>query len=225
MFVTLLAAMARKTRAGTLRGVLFDWDGTLLDSFHADSHAFLAMFRETGIAWGMEELERHYSPDWYRIYRAARLPRPRWKEADRVWGKHYRKLKPALLPGARRVLRELANRYELGLVTSGDGPRIRRQLKRFRLANFFTARVCGGDTRRRKPHPDPLLAALRHMRIEPGACVYVGDAPEDVEMARRARVASIAVLGPFPVATRLRAAKPEFLLPSIEQLPELLASL
>jgi len=216
--------MTRRGIPGGLRGILFDWDGTLLDSFHADSQAFLAMFREIGIAWGMEDLERHYSPDWYRMYRAARLPRARWEEADRIWGKHYRKSEPALLPGARRVLRELARRYELGLVTTGDRSRVCRQLKRFRLTEMFTARICGGDTRRRKPHPEPLLTALRQMRIAPEASVYVGDAPEDVEMARRAGVAAIAVLGAFPIGPRLRAARPEFLLSSIEHLPKLLQS-
>ncbi len=216
--------MTRRGIPGGLRGILFDWDGTLLDSFHADSQAFLAMFREIGIAWGIEDLERHYSPDWYRMYRAARLPRARWDEADRIWGKHYRRQKPALLPGARRVLRALARRYELGLVTTGDRSRVCRQLKRFRLTEMFAARICGGDTRRRKPHPEPLLTALRQMRMAPEASVYVGDAPEDVEMARRAGVAAIAVLGAFPIGPRLRAAKPEFLLPSIEDLPKLLQS-
>ncbi len=216
--------MMRTKRRGALRAILFDWDGTLLDSFHADSQAFLAMFREIGIAWGIEDLERHYSPDWYRMYRAARLPRARWEEADRIWGKHYRKQEPALLPGARRVLRALARRYELGLVTTGDRSRVCRQLKRFRLTEMFAAQICGGDTRRRKPHPEPLLTALRQMRIEPEASVYVGDAPEDVEMARRAGVAAIAVLGAFPIEPRLRAAKPEFLLSSIEHLPKLLRS-
>jgi HAD superfamily hydrolase (TIGR01509 family) len=216
--------MTRRGIPGGLRGILFDWDGTLLDSFHADSQAFLAMFREIGIAWGMEDLERHYSPDWYRMYRAARLPRARWEEADRLWGKHYRKSEPALLPGARRVLRALASRYELGLVTTGDRSRVCRQLKRFRLTEMFAARICGGDTHRRKPHPEPLLTALRQMGIEPEASVYVGDAPDDVEMARRAGVAAIAVLGAFPIGPRLRAAKPEFLLPSIEHLPKLLQS-
>jgi len=39
-----------------IQGVLFDWDGTLLDSFHADSSAYVAMFREMGIAWGLDQL-------------------------------------------------------------------------------------------------------------------------------------------------------------------------
>ena len=47
----------------SLQGVLFDWDGTLVDSYEADSAAYLAMFKEMGIPWGLEELDRHYSPN------------------------------------------------------------------------------------------------------------------------------------------------------------------
>jgi beta-phosphoglucomutase-like phosphatase (HAD superfamily) len=43
----------------SLAGVLFDWDGTLIDSYHADSQAYLAMFRELGIPWGLPELDLH----------------------------------------------------------------------------------------------------------------------------------------------------------------------
>ncbi len=205
--------------------MLFDWDGTLLDSYRADAQAFLGMFHEMGVEWGLKELTKHYSPDWYRMYRAARLPRERWEEADRAWLRHYRRQKPTLLPGARQVLQKLRDRFRLGLVTSGDRSRVARQLRAFHLTTMFAARVCGGDTRQRKPHPAPLLAAMEKMKMEPGACVYVGDAPEDLEMARRAGVPAVAVLGPFPIERRLRAARPRYLLRSIEELPELIRTL
>jgi len=203
----------------TIEGVLFDWDGTLLNSYRADSAAYLAMFREMGIPWGLEELARHYSPDWYHVYRAAGLPRARWDDADRVWRKQYARYRPQLLSGVRPVLEHLRQRHQLGLVTSGDRDRVLLQLRAFRLTRLFEARVCSGDTVRRKPHPEPLKLALQQMHLEPRSCVYVGDSPEDLEMARRAKVRAIAVLGPFPTEKRLRAAKPDLLLSSIRQLP------
>lgn len=208
-----------------LQGVLFDWDGTLIDSYHADTSAYLAMFKEMGISWGLKELEKHYSPNWYQVYRAAKLPRKRWEEADRAWRAHYAKHRPKLISGARRVLMLVGNDHSLGLVTSGDRDRVIRQLREFRLTRLFTARVCSGDTRRKKPHPEPLCLALRQMALDPAACVYVGDAPQDVEMARRAGVRAIGVLGPFPTEKRLRAARPEYLIGSIEELPEVLKKL
>ena len=205
-----------------LRGVLFDWDGTLIDSFHADSQAYLAMFRELGLRWGLKDLKKHYSPDWYTVYRRARIPPERWDEADRIWRAYYAKHPSKLIPATCRVLRQLSRHHELGLVTSGDRDRVTRQLKEFALTAIFRTRVCGGDTPEKKPHPAPLLLALRKMRLEPDDCIYVGDTPEDLEMAEAAGVRAIAVLGPFPTARRLRAARPEFLLKALEDLPELL---
>ena len=203
-----------------LRGVLFDWDGTLLNSHSADTAAYLAMFRAMGIPWGLDELQTHYSPNWYRVYRAARLPKHKWPAADRIWRENYSKQNPKLIAGARRVLARLGAHHDLGLVTSGDRDRVHRQLKSFDLWHTFSARVCGGDTPQRKPHPAPLKLALRRMHLCAQDTVYVGDAPEDLQMARSAGVrAAIAVLGPFPTEKRLRAAKPDALLESIEELP------
>lgn len=212
----------RSNGKGFLHGVLFDWDGTLLNSYQADSRAYLAMFRRMGIGWGLRELARHYSPNWHHVYRAAKLPRARWEEADRLWRKFYARHKPGLMPGARRVLATLHRRHSLGLVTSGDRDRVTQQLREFRLSGLFAAQVCSGDTRERKPHPAPLFLALRTMGLHPRAAVYVGDSPQDVHMARRAGVKTIAVLGPFPTEKRLRAAQPELLLESITELPDAL---
>jgi len=207
------------------QGVLFDWDGTLIDSYHADSSAYLGMFREMGIAWGLEEFARHYSPNWYAVYRAAGLPRQRWKEADIVWRKQYAKHQPELIKGVPRILAGLKSKYRLGLVTSGDRDRVSQQLRSFQLTRLFAARVCSGDTTRKKPHPAPLRLALQKMRLSPEDCVYVGDSLEDMEMARRAGVRSIGVIGLFHTEERLRSSKPHLLLNSIRELPGALKEL
>jgi pyrophosphatase PpaX len=212
-------------RKQQLEGVLFDWDGTLIDSYHADTSAYLAMFREMGIGWGLKELEKNYSPNWYQVYRTAKLPRRLWNDADRAWRSHYAKHRPKLITGVRRVLSRLGGKHSLGLVTSGDRDRVLRQLREFRLTRLFAARVCSGDTLRKKPHPEPLRLALRQMELEPASCVYVGDSAQDVEMARSAGVLAIGVLGPFPTERRLRAARPEFLIRSLEELPDVLRRL
>lgn len=208
-----------------VKGVLFDWDGTLLDSFHADSSAYLAMFDEMGVDWGMEGLAQHYSPNWYDVYRAAGLAEERWDAADQTWRKHYALHRPKLIGGARKVLAAVGRRYKLGLVTSGDRERVHRQLREFRLTRSFRARVCSGDTEHKKPHPGPLLFALQCMGLEARVCVYVGDSPEDVQMAKSAKVRVIGVLGPFPIEARLRASKPDLLLSSIAEVPAALQKL
>jgi phosphoglycolate phosphatase len=209
----------RRLKAEQIRAVIFDWDGTLLDSYHADAAAYQVMFRKLGIAWGVAELEKHYSPNWHRVYRAAGIPKRRWEEADRLWRNAYAHLKPALMTGSRRVLRQLAREYVLGLVTSGNGTRVRGQLRKFGFASVFREAVFAEDARHRKPHPAPLKVALARLRFRPGECVYVGDSPEDVEMAQGAGVRTVAVYGPFPNHARLRRAKADALLASLVELP------
>jgi len=201
------------------RVVLFDWDGTLLNSYAADQRAYLSMFRALGIAWGATEIDRHYSPDWYRVYRAARIPKLQWERADRLWRAAYRAERPPLLAGARATLRILARRFKLGIVTAGSRGRVRRQLRDFGLRDHFSACIFSEDTARKKPHPAPLHLALARMRARPEECLYVGDAPADIEMARRAGVRAIGVFGPFPSAAQIRSARPDLLLPSIRELP------
>jgi HAD superfamily hydrolase (TIGR01509 family) len=208
----------------SVRAVLFDWDGTLLNSYAADVRAYLSMFRALDIQWTERDLAVHYSPNWYRVYRAARLPRSKWLAADRLWARAYKLERPPLLPGARRILRSLLLKFNLGIVSSGNRARVRRQLRQFALAEYFSACVCSEDAPQKKPHPAPLQLALRRLHLPPEQCVYVGDTAEDVEMARRAGVRAVGVLGPFPTAARIRAAKPEVLLDSIRELPRYLRS-
>lgn len=206
------------------RAVIFDWDGTLLDSFHADKQAYRAMFHALEIDFSDQDLSRHYSPDWYRVYRAAGIPRVKWNLADRLWAVAYRKENPCLIPGVRTVLNKLSRSFALGLVTSGDRKRVARQLRQFGFQGLFPACVYSEDASYRKPHPAPLRAAMRCMRMSAADCVYVGDTPEDIEMARRAGVRSIGIVGPFPSSSRLKAARPGILLESIRDLPKVLCS-
>jgi HAD superfamily hydrolase (TIGR01509 family) len=211
-----------KRRRFSARAVLFDWDGTLVNSYGADSRAYLFMFRALGIEWGLDDLARHYSPNWYRVYRAARLPRAKWDEADRLWTLAYKRENPRLMPCARQMIRALQREFVLGIVTSGNRPRVRKQLRDFELADYFSACVCCEDAAQRKPHPAPLNLALERIGLNPSECVYVGDTAEDIEMSRRAGVRPIGVLGPFPTAERVRSAKPDAILDSIRELPRYL---
>jgi phosphoglycolate phosphatase len=110
----------------------------------------------------------------------------------------------------------------LGIVTSGNRTRVRGQLRAFDLAQYFSVCVYSEDAKNKKPHPEPLQLALKRLRARPENCIYVGDTAEDMEMARRAGVREIGVLGPFPTAERIRAARPRLLLESIRELPKYL---
>jgi HAD superfamily hydrolase (TIGR01662 family) len=205
--------------------VFFDWDGTLLNSFEADANAYMQMFSALGMRWSIAELKRHYSPNWHHVYRAAHLPRAKWEEADRLWRVFYQKQQPKMQPGALRVLRTLHQRFKLAIVSSGSRSRVRRQLRERGVSAMFLVKVCSEDAPRRKPHPAPLRMALDKLRAPQQTSVYIGDAPEDVEMAHRAGVRAVGVLGGSPVPERLRASSPDAMIETIRELPALLKNL
>jgi HAD superfamily hydrolase (TIGR01549 family) len=201
------------------RIVLLDWDGTLLNSYAADVRAYLAMFRALEIDWGIADLERVYCPDWYQVYRAAQIPRTSWQRANRLWRRAYSKERPLLLAGARAVIRTLGRHFTLGIVTSGSCGRVKRQLRELQLRDYFATCVYSEDTPLRKPHPAPLALALKRLRAKAEDAIYVGDTPQDIEMARGAGMRAIAVLGPFPTSRLIRSARPDLLLRSVRDLP------
>ena len=189
------------------KAVLFDWDGTLLDSAEATYRCYGILFSSYSLRFDRETFERTYCPDWYRTYEALGLPRASWDEADRHWLRLYAEHPPELLPGARAALERLAAvGTPLGLVTSGQRERVAADLARLELSSFFTSIVCGSDLPERKPDPAPLRRGLAGLGPAPHDAAYVGDSPDDVHMARAAGVFAVAVPGGYPSRAALAAA-------------------
>jgi HAD superfamily hydrolase (TIGR01509 family) len=203
--------------ANGFRAFLFDWDGTLVDSAAKSYRCYVRVFGAYGIEYGHELFERTYSPDWYRTYEDVGLPREAWAEADARWLECYETEPSWLLPGARQTLERLAaHGLVQGLVSSGDPTRVRREIVTLGVAEFFATIVCGGETVRRKPDPEPLLLALERLGVSPAEAVYVGDSPEDVLMARSAGAFAVGIPGGFPNRRALEAAEPHLFSPDLE---------
>jgi HAD superfamily hydrolase (TIGR01549 family) len=182
-----------------LRAVLFDWDGTLVDSADLSFRCYSLVFSRFGVPFDRDAYARSYSPDWYHTYRTLGLDEACWPEADRLWREHYAGTGALLLPGAAAALQRLAAAgLALGIVSSGESERVGREHRALGLGALFSTLVCGGDTEQRKPHPEPLLVALERMATAPAEAVYVGDSPEDIRMAQAAGVYAVAIPGGFP---------------------------
>jgi phosphoglycolate phosphatase len=205
-------------RASDRRAVIFDWDGTLADSAERTFHCYAEVFREFGIDYDRAAFQRTYSPDWYRTYEDVGLPRECWPEADARWVACFTCEPARLVSGARECLEALASAGRvLGVVSSGDGSRVRGEMEAHGIAALFGVAVCGGETARRKPHPDPLLRALAELGLPASQCAYVGDSPEDVAMAHAAGALALAIPGGFPNHAALAASGPDLLVASLDE--------
>jgi HAD superfamily hydrolase (TIGR01549 family) len=204
-----------------LKAVLFDWDGTLVDTAEASFRCYVRLFTELGIPFDRETYARTYSPNWYQTFRMLDVPEETWKHADERWLAHFAEERIDLVEGARALLDAIEERgLSAGLVTSGSRGRVERELAAHGVS--MSECVFGCDVREKKPHPEGLLLCLDRLRVGADDAVYVGDSPEDVAMARAAGVYAIAVPGGYPNREALLAARPDAFAESLSRVIDLL---
>ena len=201
------------------RAVLFDWDGTLVDTAEASYRCYVRMFAELGVPFDRDTYARTYSPNWYRTFRALGIPEERWKHADSRWLAHFAEEQIAMIDGAREVVETLVARgIVIGIVTSGERDRVARELELHGLAGHMRANVFGCEVKEKKPHPEALLLCLERLQMDADDAVFVGDSPEDIAMARAAGVYAIAVPGGYPNRDALVAAQPDAFTESLREI-------
>lgn len=180
-----------------LKALLFDLDGTLLDSFSAHLEAYRIMFARFGIEITKERFLASYSPNWYETYRGMGLPKESWETANSYWLEAAAQQTPGLFPDVERILTQLCGSYRLGLVTSGSKSRVLRDLERTGIKTIFETVITGDDVQQPKPAPEGLEMALARLEIQPHETVYIGDAQADYEMAHAAKVQFVGVRSAF----------------------------
>jgi len=211
--------MAERTKQ--INTLVFDWDGTLVDSAHLGLLAFQKTFAELEVPFPMEIYEASYSPNWYSTYRALGLPEELWQRADSLWLQHYGEETAPLIDGVSETLSALhAKGHRLGVVTSGSHSRVTREMERSTLHGLIDVMICNEHIENKKPHPEGLEKALARLDSTPAQSAYVGDAPEDIEMGRRGNVLTIGVRSNYPSSKRLMNAAPDIYLQRIVELEQ-----
>jgi HAD superfamily hydrolase (TIGR01549 family) len=209
----------KNSLSGKYSTLLFDLDGTLLDSFTVHYEVYEIMFAHFGIQITREAFLSSYSPNWYLTYEAMGLPKKHWEPANLIWVNEAEKRTPELFPGTLETLATLFEHYVLGLVTSGSKSRVIKDLGRTGIERFFKTIVTGDDIKEPKPSPEALELALRAIDKRPEEVVYIGDAYADYEMAKAAGVHFIGVSSAF---ASLRFDDPDYAIHPLTELPSLL---
>jgi phosphoglycolate phosphatase len=188
MIPIIVSARAQET-AGLERprAVIFDWDNTLIDSWHAildaQNHTLAAFGLEP---WTLEETRERVRGSMRDSFPA--LFGARWREAGEVFyrrftERHMQTLQP--LPGAAALLEELhGSGLYLAVVSNKKGDYLRREAAHLRWDRYFGRVVGAFDAARDKPAADPVHLALKGSGIEAGSSVwFAGDADIDLECA------------------------------------------
>ncbi|MDO4552664.1 MAG: HAD-IA family hydrolase [Bacillota bacterium] len=182
---------------GKITTVLFDFDGTIMDTNGVIIDSWQHTFRTlTGKEGREEDIIRTFGePLSYTMEKT--FPDIPVEEAIGVyrsyhWDNFGERI--TVFPGIVELLEQLKVRgYSLGLVTSRLKGTTMEGLEKYRLEHFFDAMVTCDDTDRHKPDPEPILIALERLGSAPEESVMVGDTRFDVLCARNAGVASVLV--------------------------------
>ena len=203
-----------------MEAILFDWDGTLVDSLGAFHRANATVMEAFGLPFDVVRYRRHYTPDWREMYRRLGVPHDRLDEANGLWETTFGEDGDAVIafPGALAALESLqAAGAALGIVTAGHRAVVEPQLARTGLGALLPIRVFGDDLPVHKPDPEPLRLALRMAGRghRPETSVYVGDAPTDMLMAVAVGARPVGIESVLGDPTDLRAAGAVDLAPSV----------
>jgi beta-phosphoglucomutase-like phosphatase (HAD superfamily) len=194
-----------------VEAILFDWDGTLVDSLGAFHRANSVVMEAFGLPFDVARYRVHYTPDWREMYRRLGVPDHRLDEANALWETTFADDGDAVVafPGTLAALERLRDtRAVLGIVTAGHRAVVEPQLERTGLGALLPVRVFGDDLAVHKPDPEPFRLALRLAGDghRPETSFYVGDAPTDMQMAAAVGARAIGIESVLGDPDDLRAA-------------------
>lgn len=221
------------TAIGRPIAVLFDLDGTLVDTIQLLLESVRHAFRERAAAGGVVPTEA----DWVagigtplvtqlRPYVSGDEELAGLVAGYRAYqGEHHDRM-TRCYDRAVEVVASLKRRgHPTAIVTSKADEIARRTLAHVGLLGAMDVIVGADSTTRHKPHPEPVLLALERLGRTPAEAIFIGDSPHDISAGNAAGVVTVAALwGPFDRAT-LDAARPAHVIADISELPALVAAL
>ena len=177
--------------------ILFDLDGTLIDSTEAILESFdvsLSMFGEVLPDEASIKAKIGYPLDV--MFRTLGVPKERVWDHVAAYKQHYRKIsceKTVLLPNALEAVTLAREHATLGIVTTKTAEYSRQILEYMGIMHYFDVLIGREDVTHPKPHPEPVLKAISKLKADRNRCWLIGDTPMDICAAKAADIQSVAV--------------------------------
>lgn len=207
------------------RAVVFDLDGTLIDSRGDIAESANHMLVEAGRERLSEGVISSFVGDGARLLVARSLglevDSPEVGPHLEVFLRYYEAhpvVRTKVYPGVQELFSTLAS-LPLALCTNKPRRTTDPVLRALGWQDSFRVVVAGGDTKEKKPHPEPLERIARELGLRPDELVMVGDGPQDIGAGRAVGALTVGVRGGILEEARLLASEPDVLLDSLEQLP------
>ena len=210
---------------GKIRNIIFDFDGTLVDTAPLIVTTMRAASRDLGIE---ERSDVEYrSTIGVRLEDVAAMLWPGNDTARELFAVTYRRkfdelprpLDVKCFEDVRETLAWLSDAgFSLAIASSRNGESLREYLDMFGITGYFSEVIGGDDVTHGKPSPEPVLTILERCGWSAGETLTVGDAPVDIAMGRDAGTLTCAVIYGNGKESELRSEHPTFVISDIAAL-------
>jgi len=208
-----------------VKAILFDLDGTIVDSRDAYLEAAKTAFHAMGLEPpAMQKtlqipklLEQNLPIDDLTHTNTARFLDVYLKTFYAIT-----ELKTKPIPNIHAALENLQQKAKLVLITMRNVPKVTvaKELQQFGLAQYFTYILTAQDTHKPKPSPEALIKALKVINVQICDCLIVGDSVIDITAGKAAGAKTIAVLSGLYTEQELAKLNPDLILKNAAQLPD-----
>ena len=198
MTIREIAPKSARTFAQQFDLIVFDWDGTLMDSTAMIASSIQLACGDLGVTPPDDERARHVIGLGLLdalAYAVPDLPPERIPEMAARYRHHYlsRDQELKLFPEVAEMMGELIDRgYYVAVATGKTRVGLDRALARYGFGALFHATRCADETSS-KPHPQMLFELIAQLGVEAGRTLMVGDTTHDLQMASNARIAALGV--------------------------------
>ena len=208
--------------------IIFDFDGTLIDSAPDLVDSINEMLKELNLkeAPFKEAIKWIGNGSLKLVERALRYngieDEKFLEKAHKVFKekyKHSNAKKTTLYPFAKELLDSLKDK-NLALITNKPDEYIKPILKKFDIDVFDF--ILGGDFEYKKPSPIPLLKALEYFNVKPNKAVMIGDSKNDILAAKNAKIKSIAVTHGYNQGENIKDYEPDFIVNSLKEIKDII---
>ena len=210
-----------------IKGIIFDLDGTLIDSRPTYIKAAHLAFKKLGLKPLTENMALEIPK---KIEQHLPLDLENNTELElflEIYLNFYYSISESvakILPYTLSTLKFLSKRVKLSLVTmrSVSKNSLLNELKQFSLGKFFNPIVTAFDTKP-KPAPDPLIKCIKKMNLHKEECLIVGDSVNDIRAGKAAGIKTIAVLSGIYSYDELSIEKPDIIIQNIVSLTDIIS--
>lgn len=210
------------------RVLVFDWDGTVIDSASTIAECIRLAAGDIGLTVPTREQASHVIGLGLHDALKYAVPDLRGEQMSEFVARyryHFLSREDAmgLFEGMRQLLSDLKQSKTLGIATGKSRRGLDRSLEATGLREFFQASRCADETHP-KPHPAMLLELMAELSVPAGQMLMIGDTSHDLEMARAAGVDALAVTYGAHAEGGLRACQPRGCVGSVAELRQWLSA-